>query len=112
MGLKDCTVTRFFAPKPTTPTMPTPPAPGDASRANDAVPSNAQVSIQQAFPAWPLGIPLSMHVYLTTNTYGNVFSGSELDTLPHFVWRNITFGDWSDTRTIEYDINLPSVRFM
>ena len=50
-----------------------------------------------------------MHVYLTTNPHGNVFSGPELDTLPHFVWRNITFGDWSDTRTVEYDVHLPLV---
>ena len=64
----------------------------------------------QAFPSWPLGIPLSMHVYLTTNPHGNVFGGPELNTLPHFVWKNITFGDWSDSRTVEYEVKLPKVR--
>lgn len=50
-----------------------------------------------------------MHVYLTTNPHGNVFGGAELDTLPHFVWKNITFGDWSESRTVEYEVKLPKV---
>lgn len=63
----------------------------------------------QAFPAWPLGIPLAMHVYITTSPRGDVFSAKQRDSLPHFVWDNITFGDWSDSRTVDYDVKLPEV---
>ena len=49
-----------------------------------------------------------MHVYLTTSPTANVFKGNN-EGLPHFVWDNITFGDWSDNRVVEFDVNLPYV---
>ncbi|KAJ3559212.1 hypothetical protein NM688_g478 [Phlebia brevispora] len=101
-------LSRFFAPKPQAPTPPVPAASpaGGQSSVDSGVP-NTQVELKQAFPSWPLGIPLAMHVYITTSPYGDVFSGRERDTLPHFVWDNITFGDWTESRVVEYDINLP-----
>ena len=72
---------------------------------------------QQAYLAWALGQPLSMHVHLSTSPNGDVFSrqwtsGWREDqdkNLPSFVWSNITFGDWNDHRTEDLDITLPEV---
>ncbi|KAL0950176.1 hypothetical protein HGRIS_010169 [Hohenbuehelia grisea] len=66
----------------------------------------------QALPLWPLQIPVDMHVYLSTSTVGDVFHVWTPDTgvdkgLPHFVWENITFGDWNDARVEEFDIKFP-----
>ncbi len=63
----------------------------------------------QAHLAWPLGIPLSLHFYLSTS--GQAFSLTSEDVnLPHFVWHDMTFGDWGDARTVDYNIHLPEVR--
>jgi hypothetical protein len=69
----------------------------------------------QAYPAWKLGQPLSMHVYFSTSPNGDVFSRQWTSAwredqdagLPNFVWDNIIFGDWKETRVVTYDINLP-----
>ncbi|KAG2028253.1 hypothetical protein BDR03DRAFT_988594, partial [Suillus americanus] len=69
----------------------------------------------QAYTAWKLGQPLSMHVYFSTSPNGDVFSRQWTSAwredqdagLPNFVWENITFGDWKETRVVTYDINLP-----
>ncbi|KAG1873595.1 cleft lip and palate associated transmembrane protein [Suillus subalutaceus] len=69
----------------------------------------------QAYPAWKLGQPLSMHVYFSTSPNGDVFSRQWTSAwredqdagLPNFVWENIVFGDWKETRVATYDINLP-----
>lgn len=71
----------------------------------------------QAYPAWKLGQPLSMHVYFSTSPNGDVFSRQWTSAwredqdagLPNFIWENITFGDWKDTRVATYNINLPLV---
>jgi len=58
--------------------------------------------------AWPLGIPVSLHFYLSTS--GQAFipnSNSEDTDLPHFVWDDITFGDWNEARMVDYDVRLP-----
>jgi hypothetical protein len=34
----------------------------------------------------------------------------ESAVLPHFRWDNITIGDYTETRVIEYDITFPPVR--
>lgn len=49
-----------------------------------------------------------MHVYLSTNPEGDVFGREE--PLPHFVWNDITFGNWNEARVIDLDVNLPKVR--
>ncbi|OSC98983.1 cleft lip and palate transmembrane 1 [Trametes coccinea BRFM310] len=69
----------------------------------------------QAVPAWPLGIPLAMHVHLSTSPTGDVFSGkwtsgyrNDQDAdLPSLVWNNITFGDWNEKRVADFTVNLP-----
>ncbi|OSX60113.1 hypothetical protein POSPLADRAFT_1182513 [Postia placenta MAD-698-R-SB12] len=56
-----------------------------------------------------------MHVYLSTSPTGEVFANqwtserrdNQDDKLPHFVWENITYGDWSDTRTTDFVVDLP-----
>ena len=104
-----CVVSKFFAPKTNTQT-PSPvstPVQVPPAAAGHAPGTPAPV-LTHAYPAWPLGIPLAMHVYLTTSPTANVFSGKN-QSLPNFTWENITFGDWSDTRVVEFDVNIPYV---
>jgi len=70
----------------------------------------------EVLPSWPLSLALDMHVYLSTSPRGDVFSKGTVSSrrdeaagLPHFVWKDITFGDWSDTRVVNYDIKFPEV---
>lgn len=108
-------MSKFFS-KPAEP--PTAPSPSPvAGGTPDHTPGSPLTPLTQAFPSWPLGIQLDMHVYLSTSPTGDVFSkrwtaGYREDPdadLPHFVWGNITYGDWSDERVVEYDVNLPLV---
>ncbi|CAL1701068.1 unnamed protein product [Somion occarium] len=109
-------VTKFFT---STPSPDTPAVPAASVTPGATIPTaspNAPPLIPtQAHAAWPLGIPLAMHVYLSTNPTGDVFSSrwtngyrknDDVD-LPKFVWDNITFGDWKDSRTVDYDVKLP-----
>lgn len=110
----------FAAMKLLAPTKPqTTPVP---SPGGEAPPSVGQVNPfllppQQAYLAWTLGQPLSMHVHFSTSPNGDVFSrqwtsGWREDQdkgLPSFVWSNITFGDWNEHRTEYFDITLPEV---
>lgn len=81
-------------------------------------PSTAPVIPTHAVPVWPLGIPLAMHVHLTTSPTGDVFSNKWTSAyrqdanagLPSLVWENITFGDWNEKRVAEFTVNLPKVR--
>lgn len=105
-------VTKFFVSKP-----PATPPPIPSSEGSNAEHLPVPAIPTQAYPVWPLGIPLAMHVYLSTSPNGDVFSSkwtsgyreNQDADLPHFVWDNITFGDWSDIRTVEYDVHLPPV---
>ncbi|KAH9077144.1 cleft lip and palate associated transmembrane protein [Lactarius deliciosus] len=55
----------------------------------------------KAHLAWPLGVPVSLHFHLSTDP-------SRAKTgLPRFVWNDITFGNWSETRTVDYNVHLP-----
>lgn len=49
-----------------------------------------------------------MHVYFTSSNQVDAFKKGQPE-LPHFVWENITFGDWDESRTIDLDIKLPEV---
>lgn len=95
-------------------------APSVATPANDDAAQAGEVNPfllppVQAYTAWKLGQPLSMHVYFSTSPNGDVFSRQWTSAwredqdagLPNFVWKNITFGDWKETRVATYDINLP-----
>ncbi|KAF8806284.1 cleft lip and palate transmembrane 1 [Phlegmacium glaucopus] len=66
----------------------------------------------QAVPAWPLGSVLDMHVYLSTSPnedtkWTSTDRENRDEGLPQFVWKNITYGDYTDTRVINFDINFP-----
>ncbi|KAF8969373.1 cleft lip and palate associated transmembrane protein [Flammula alnicola] len=70
----------------------------------------------EAVPYWPLGLSLDMHVYLSTSPKGDVFSKwtsayrEDRDKdLPHFVWNNITYGDYNDHRIVNFDVKFPDV---
>ncbi|KAJ4479138.1 cleft lip and palate associated transmembrane protein [Lentinula aciculospora] len=109
-------VTKYFAPKATTPTVQTttgPPAAGESHAQNVVNPWLLPPA--QANPGWPFGASLDMHVYLSTSPNGDVFSrqwtsGYRKDRdegLPNFVWKNITYGDYAESRVVEYDIVFP-----
>jgi hypothetical protein len=63
------------------------------------------VTPTKAHLAWPLGIPVSLHFHLSTDLVYSKEAG-----LPHFVWHDITFGNWSESRTVDYNLHLPEVR--
>ena len=75
---------------------------------------------QNVDPAWPLGIDLSMYVYLSTSPTGDIFSrkwtkgwrSSDDADLPRFSWENITYGEWNEKRDADLDISLPQVRII
>lgn len=58
-----------------------------------------------------------MHVYLSTTPNGDVWSrkwtspvrGDRDAGLPHFVWDRITYGNWSETRSIDVNVTFPQV---
>lgn len=116
-------MTKFFASKTSTP--PPPPVPSSATTdgvSQPPLPADGQPGSYPSLPtnahsAWPLNIPLAMHVHLSTSPTGDVFSAQwtsgwreDMDAeLPHFIWDNITFGDWKETRTAEYDVRVPTV---
>ncbi|ESK86816.1 cleft lip and palate associated transmembrane protein [Moniliophthora roreri MCA 2997] len=101
--------TRYFAPKPTTPAPGTPAKPGESVANAWALPP------QQAELSWSLSQPVSMHVHLSTSPNGDVFSKQWTSKwrqdqdlgLPSFVWDNITFGDYLESRVVEYNIKFP-----
>ncbi|OCH90944.1 cleft lip and palate associated transmembrane protein [Obba rivulosa] len=104
---------KFFASKTTPPTTPVPSTTsGDIPQAQVTdQPLSSQVPTQ-GVPAWPLGIPLTMHVYLSTSSTPTfsadyLLNREESGGPVHFSWENITFGDWSDTRTVDLTVNLP-----
>ena len=53
-------------------------------------------------------------MYLSTSPNGDVFtawtSKNRDEGLPQFIWKNITYGDYTDTRVINFDIEFPDVR--
>ncbi len=75
----------------------------------DRVPPSVQPA--KAHLAWPLGVPVSLYFHLSTDPAGEAFAGHSKETgLPHFVWHDITFGNWSEARTVDYNVHLPEVR--
>lgn len=59
-------------------------------------------------PEWSLGRTFDIHVYLSTSPDGDIFNKPHHTyNLPSFVWSNVTYGDWADTRTLNYDIKFP-----
>lgn len=97
-----------MGPKTETP----PPVPSTAVTGETITPDAPAPVLAQAFPQWPLGLPLSMHVYFTSSNQVDAFKRKDGHELPHFVWDNITFGNWDESRTIDLDIKLPEVSVM
>lgn len=58
-----------------------------------------------------------MHVFLSTSPSGDVFSGewtsgwreNQDKDLPKFVWKNLTFGSYKDSRVVDLDVKFPEV---
>jgi hypothetical protein len=97
---------KFLAPK-TAPTESPEAIPGQGSAPGLADPFSLPPA--QAHLAWPLGVPVSLHFNLSTS--GQAFALTPEDVnLPHFVWHDITFGDWNEVRSVDYSIHLPEVR--
>lgn len=70
-----------------------------------------------ALPYWPLGVAFDMHVYLSSlpglDVYTKWTSADQNDkdeALPHFVWENITFGNYNDHRVNNLMVNFPEVK--
>ncbi|TBU49004.1 cleft lip and palate transmembrane 1 [Dichomitus squalens] len=88
----------------------------NAPQANVPGPEGAVSGIPtHAVPGWPLGLPLAVHVHLSTSPTGDVFSnkwtsGHRKDRdadLPSLVWNNVTLGDWNEKRVAEFNVSLP-----
>lgn len=97
----------FFGSKTPT-TQPSPVIPGSSPDPVQVDPVHLSALPAKAHLAWPLGIPVSLHFHLSTDPTGQVFA--EETGLPHFVWHDITFGNWSEARTVDYNVHLPEVR--
>ncbi|TFK25929.1 cleft lip and palate associated transmembrane protein [Coprinopsis marcescibilis] len=67
-----------------------------------------QLPPKEARLAWPLGQAVDLHVFLSTSQNGDVFNrGGPKQDLPSFTWSNIVFGNWSESRTAEYNVKFP-----
>jgi hypothetical protein len=88
--------------------------------ASDAVPSVAPgqpnphlipPKVAHLSPAFPLGSNIDLHFCLSMSPHGDTCTPStSRGSLPRFVWENITFGDWKETRTAEFNVQIPPVR--
>jgi hypothetical protein len=85
--------------------------PADSTVANSEPVNPFSLPPVQIEPEWPTNIELAMHVYLSTSPTGEWNSVTKYDKngLPDFVWDNIKFGDWKDSRVEEYEIKFPQV---
>lgn len=96
----------------------TPPPPavssGAASSAHQDVPGQANpfhIPPVQAYPAWPQNIPVAMHVRITSDpSMSDILPRRTDGHFPNFIWENITFGDWKESRVVDYEIKIPKVR--
>jgi hypothetical protein len=67
--------------------------------------------------AWSLGQSLDMHVFLSTSPNGDVFSSqwtsgwreNQDKDLPKFVWQNLTFGNFKESRVVDLNVKFPEV---
>jgi hypothetical protein len=92
-------VTRYFA-KPPLETVVVPE--GQMTESGQAAMSDLPT---QGVLGWPLGIPMSLHMYLTTNDVPSARESTE--GLPNFVWEGIRFGDWKESRVIDLNVLIP-----
>ncbi|KAH7105385.1 cleft lip and palate transmembrane 1 [Auriculariales sp. MPI-PUGE-AT-0066] len=57
--------------------------------------------------AWDFGTTIDMHVYVSVSPIGDVFRENQDAGLPQFIWSDISFGNWSEHRTEQFEIKLP-----
>lgn len=69
-----------------------------------------------AAPYWPLGVTFDMHVYLSTmpkldvyTKWTSAYRKDKDEGLPHFVWENISYGNYNDNRVANFKVNFPQV---
>jgi len=104
--------TKFFLSKPAETPLVVKPGTADSPLVNPFLLPPAQVNL-----AWSLGQPIAMHVHLSTSPTGDVFSAKWTsgwrkdhdEDLPNFVWENITFGDWKESRQVNYNVDIPEI---
>ncbi|KAH8829817.1 cleft lip and palate transmembrane protein 1-domain-containing protein [Flagelloscypha sp. PMI_526] len=59
-------------------------------------------------PRWSTGQTFDIHIYISDSQDGNIFYNPQhTKNLPNFLWSNVTFGDWSESRTVNFDIQFP-----
>ncbi|EJD48606.1 cleft lip and palate transmembrane 1 [Auricularia subglabra TFB-10046 SS5] len=105
-------ISKWMAPKP----APAPPTAvttdGNVQQAAPGAPNPFDLPPNNVNLGWAMGTPLNMHVYVSTSPYGDVFrsdpSRAQDADLPHFVWENISLGDWNDIRIKKLDVPIPS----
>ena len=87
-----------------------PPGEGDASGGTPTVDPWLQPPVH-AQPTWALGQSLSMYIYLTST--GDIFPMNQVkkkeEGLPSVLWENITFGDWNEVRSVQFNVTMPLV---
>lgn len=69
-----------------------------------------------AIPYWPLNAAFDMHIYLSTlpkfdiyTKWTSAYRKDKDEGLPHFVWENITYGNYNDHRVANFMVNFPEV---
>jgi hypothetical protein len=63
--------------------------------------------------AWPIGTTVALHVYVSQSFGYDMFAVSERKEngkLPSVVWNNLTWGDWSWSRSAAFEVDIPAVR--
>jgi hypothetical protein len=71
-----------------------------------------QLDPQMINPVWPMGSKIALHVYLSQSFGYDMFSKNERKAngkLPSVTWDNLTWGDWSWSRSADYTVDMPLV---
>lgn len=60
---------------------------------------------------------MDMHVYLTTLPRADAYTKwtatvhkAKDEGLPHFIWKNITYGNYNDQRVVNFEVKFPEVK--
>jgi hypothetical protein len=61
-------------------------------------------------PLFPLGTLVDIHFCLSVSPHGDNCSPNRArGPLPRVTWHNITFGDWKESRVVDFDVQMPPV---
>lgn len=106
---------KFFMPQTPQTSVQTPPADTydhNTPESSQSVPSPWQLDPLEIDPVVPFKTKLAIHVYLSQSFGYDMFSENERranGNLPSVTWDNLTWGDWSWSRSAEYMIDVPKV---